>query len=198
MWCVSVYVCLHVCMLECVSLPTLLWHVTLTHLNHTQPHRDQRRILCTSKAMTDLADPPGIKKSHDNWNTVRLYWCCWWGHFLHAFSSSKMNYFAAFVGEHYPSQTLRSLLVCCFCLFLLSFRLKIKIMMAKNEELQMVPIPKEERSIMRRRKMRKKRGPLSLRNRIGEPKCSRTRLLDSAQPPIFFHAALKQVPPTEF
>lgn len=46
--------------------------------------------------------------------------------------------------------------------------------------------------------MRKKRGPLWQRNHIGEPKCSWTRLLDSAQPSIFFHAALKQVPPTEF
>lgn len=62
----------------------------------------------------------------------------------------------------------------------------IKIMMVKNQELQMVPIPKEERSIMRRRKMRKKRGPLLLRNHIGEPKCSRTQFLDYTQPSIFF------------
>lgn len=62
---VSVYVSLHVCMPECVSLPTLLGNVTFTHLNHTHPHRDQLHILCTSKTMTNLAGPPRIKKSYD-------------------------------------------------------------------------------------------------------------------------------------
>lgn len=150
--------------------------------------------------MTNLAGPPRIKKRYNLEHCEAVVVLL-----MRSFSSRLLFLqnelcFASFVGEYYPSQNLHSLLVCCFCfcLFLLSFRLMIKIMMAKNQELQMVPIPKEERSIMKRRKMRKKRGPLSLRNHIGEQKCSWTQFLGYAQPSIFFQAALKQVPPTEF
>ena len=102
-----------------------------------------------------------------------------------------MNYVASFGKKRLSITSSTSSLSYGF--FLLSFSLMIRIMMVKNKEFTTGRILKEDRSIMRRRTM-KKTGLLLLRNHIAELKCNWTQFLDCAQPTIFFLSCSKTNP----
>lgn len=68
----AVYICMYVCRNVCVGLLCPGMSHFQIEIKHMHTDREQQHILCTSKAMTNLAGPPRIKESYDNWNIERL------------------------------------------------------------------------------------------------------------------------------